>query len=179
MITKYKCNGCKKIKEIEFKSSFKEIDCHECNNFYGNNTFSYKFIGYFCPVCKHKLVQKHEGLVCKNYNCIMYFKLGKGWVYLENEKNRLDWTLKYKFDLNSFENSRTWLKLKSEILKRDNMTCQICKVQFVDLHVHHILPRYKNPELTFDKDNLITLCYKCHQKIHASEDKHYFGGKLK
>lgn len=31
-----------------------------------------------CPLCNRKLVQKRCGLVCKNHQCLFYWKLG-GW----------------------------------------------------------------------------------------------------
>jgi len=55
-------------------------------------------------------------------------------------------------------------KLKAQIRKRDNQTCQICKLRRDQLNqalsVHHIDYDKKN----YDPENLIALCRKCHAK---------------
>lgn len=128
-----------------------------------------------CPICNYVLYNKHEGLVCKNYKCIIGgFKCAKGWVYLNRKKedSSLFFTSKYDFDLESFRNKKKWLKLKSKILYEKGK-CEICGSNNY-LHVHHILPRSSNPELAMDIENLMVLCKNCHKEIHK-EDKYKFG----
>mgnify|MGYP001615462677 CR=1 FL=1 len=36
-----------------------------------------------CPICRRKLIRKKEGYVCKNWKCLLYWKLNVGWVYHE------------------------------------------------------------------------------------------------
>ena len=52
-------------------------------------------------------------------------------------------------------------KLRFEILKRDNFTCQYCgrKSPDVILQIDHIIPKSKNGK--DNKDNLITACFDC------------------
>jgi hypothetical protein len=59
--------------------------------------------------------------------------------------------------------------VKAYVLDRDNYSCQKCKKKNVKLHVHHIVFRSKNG--TDTPDNLITLCDKCHDKLHKWEFK--------
>lgn len=63
-----------------------------------------------------------------------------------------------------------WTKcLKEEVKKRDGYICQICRIieqDSVKLVVHH---RDSN-KFNNSKDNLITLCPKCHGKLHGSRD---------
>ena len=55
-----------------------------------------------------------------------------------------------------------WTKtLKRAVKERDHYICQICEIQD-DLVVHHIDCNKKN----CDMNNLITICRKCHSKIH-------------
>ena len=55
--------------------------------------------------------------------------------------------------------------------------CQECKKygRRVDGEVvHHIIHVDEAPELAFIDDNLITLCSKCHNKLHPEKGgKHY------
>jgi len=60
-------------------------------------------------------------------------------------------------------------KTKTEILKRDKYKCRICNNE-VNLHVHHIVPRQFGG--SHDKDNLITLCAKCHMHIETGDAEH-------
>jgi 5-methylcytosine-specific restriction endonuclease McrA len=126
-----------------------------------------------CPLCNHILYKRYEGMVCKNWKCKLYFKLERGWVLLNKErKNSLTFfRLKYDFDINRFENRKRWLKLKSKQIYQKKK-CEICGSN-IELHIHHILHRSSNPELTFDEENLIVLCKNCHLKIHK-DDKYKF-----
>jgi len=55
-----------------------------------------------------------------------------------------------------------WTKtLKKAIKERDHYTCNLCNNQD-DLVIHHIDYNKKN----CNPNNLITLCRKCHSKIH-------------
>jgi 5-methylcytosine-specific restriction endonuclease McrA len=55
--------------------------------------------------------------------------------------------------------------VRDEIFKRDNYKCQICGGTH-RLQAHHIYPGSTHPMLSNDVDNGITLCKKCHKKVH-------------
>lgn len=71
---------------------------------------------------------------------------------------------------------------KSIILERDNYTCRLCNSTLI-LQVHHIFPLIKiikqynlktlkqanECKFLWDIDNGLTLCKKCHTKIHRSD----------
>lgn len=75
-----------------------------------------------------------------------------------------------------------WRNKRKEILKRDNHECQWCKEKGIitidtgDLNrngrkknaliVHHIKELLDYPELRLENDNLITVCFECHEKHH-------------
>lgn len=130
-----------------------------------------------CPICALKLYKRNEGSVCKNSNCFLYFKLAKGWVYLDgNKNNNLNYFKdEYDFSIERFENKKRWLLLKNEVFHERGRKCEICHTE-ISLGVHHIIYRTQAPSLTFDKENLMVLCRRCHTKIHE-EDKHKFNLK--
>lgn len=60
----------------------------------------------------------------------------------------------------------TWTtKQAKHIFERDFYKCRICNGKD-DLNAHHIDPVWNNQKKGFDFDNLITLCFTCHNNIH-------------
>lgn len=56
---------------------------------------------------------------------------------------------------------------KERLFKRDNHKCQICGYDET-LTLHHIYGRKQCQILALDDNNLITLCFKCHQNYHRT-----------
>jgi len=53
------------------------------------------------------------------------------------------------------------------VLSRDGYRCTTCGATR-DLHVHHIVPRREGgPD---ELSNLVTLCFTCHERLHAERD---------
>ena len=57
-----------------------------------------------------------------------------------------------------------WLVMRRIVLKRDRRHCKNCGAHGTRLDVHHVVPI--NVGGTNNLGNLLTLCFKCHQKIH-------------
>ena len=75
-----------------------------------------------------------------------------------------------KFDYKDIK----WRKKRAAILRRDGYLCQMCKrygryTQATT--VHHIQHVDEHPELAFLDDNLISVCEKCHNKLHPEKIK--------
>ena len=70
-----------------------------------------------------------------------------------------------------FYTTQAWKDKRSEILRRDNHGCQMCKALCryeVATDVHHILNLLDHYDKRLDNDNLISLCHDCHYNIvHA------------
>ncbi|MDU8946113.1 HNH endonuclease [Ovoidimarina sediminis] len=68
------------------------------------------------------------------------------------------------YDRYSREVTKTtrWRRLRWQILKRDNFTCQDCGKMGDRLDVDHIVPVRDAPEKSFDPANLQSLCRECH-----------------
>lgn len=78
-----------------------------------------------------------------------------------------------------FYKSKAWCDLKDEVLTENHNECQLCKAEGKIRKaetVHHINYVHDRPELalskTFidvdgvEKQNLMPLCFDCHNKIH-------------
>lgn len=67
---------------------------------------------------------------------------------------------------------------RNEVYKRDRWTCRLCKkhCQRKNIVAHHIQLFADFPELRFVVDNGITLCRKCHIKIHRPGDNNKNNG---
>ena len=69
-----------------------------------------------------------------------------------------------KCDRSSFYKSSAWKKLRYKVLKTSNGKCALCGCGAADgvvLHVDHIIPRSKRPDLSLDANNLQVLCDAC------------------
>ena len=59
-----------------------------------------------------------------------------------------------------FYDSEAWRMLRYQALKRSNKRCELCGATS-KLHVDHIKPRSRYPELALRLDNLQVLCRDC------------------
>jgi 5-methylcytosine-specific restriction endonuclease McrA len=63
--------------------------------------------------------------------------------------------------IKSFYHSKDWLFLRYEALKKLPKKCACCAKTEGEMHVDHIKPRSKYPELELDFNNLQILCRDC------------------
>ena len=64
------------------------------------------------------------------------------------------------------ERFRQW---KKPLLVANDYRCQLCGIQMrTGLHLHHVLPYARFPELEFDTRNVLVLCNDCHREIHTN-----------
>jgi hypothetical protein len=64
--------------------------------------------------------------------------------------------------------SQEYINWRKSVFEKDNYICQGCGYeQGRILQAHHILSKKLFPHLILSIDNGITLCKKCHQKIHS------------
>lgn len=70
---------------------------------------------------------------------------------------------------NTWKGGRTTY-LRKQCLKRDNYTCKICGLYDPEIVcADHIKPKSQFPELSFNLDNLQTLCPNCHERKSRKE----------
>lgn len=63
--------------------------------------------------------------------------------------------------VDSFYRSRDWLEIRYAIIKKYGRECMACGQLRGSMHVDHIKPRSKYPELELQFDNLQILCKEC------------------
>ncbi len=119
----------------------------------------------FCSLCNKNLIDIKEKCCndCKD-------KLSKRHkIYKKDRKDIIE---------QKFYSSKDWLKVRNIIRNLDNNLCLMClenkELNNIDT-VHHIEELKENWSKRFEKDNLISLCESCHQKIH----KNYLISKVK
>ena len=84
-------------------------------------------------------------------------------------------------DVHAFYVTKEWKEKRQEVLLRDNYICQRClgkwnqqgidPVKKIKLSsakiVHHIKPMKDYFNKALDNDNLISLCFECHEKVEG------------
>lgn len=63
---------------------------------------------------------------------------------------------------------RTFKKFKKDTLLENEGHCPVCGLEccYEDLHIHHILPYSRFPQLWDDERNMLVCCTRCHSEIH-------------
>ena len=88
-------------------------------------------------------------------------------IGLKANKKHLE-RLGKNFDMTSMEYAYAIKSWSNTIKKLDNRMCKLCD-STEGINAHHIMPKSDFPELSFDLDNGITLCKKCHLKTHWND----------
>ena len=73
--------------------------------------------------------------------------------------------------------SKDWHTLRHMALERDNHLCQMClrKHRYTDAElVHHMIYVKSDFQKALDLDNLMCVCSKCHNRIHAKDEEEVF-----
>jgi hypothetical protein len=77
----------------------------------------------------------------------------------------------YRQDSRRKNRSGSHNKWANAVISRDAAICQHCGVTGVELHAHHIKSYRDYPELRFDVNNGLTLCFRCHWAIHTASNE--------
>lgn len=99
-----------------------------------------------CAICKVEIA--YGCTHCQHHKSTVW----KGGITPENERIR---------------RSKEYKDWREQVFERDNYTCQCCQTKGGYLHSHHIKSFAEYPELRFEIDNGVTLCIRCHRKIHC------------
>ncbi|UXR83217.1 HNH endonuclease signature motif containing protein [Staphylococcus sp. IVB6214] len=79
---------------------------------------------------------------------------------------------RYTYEYDWFYRSKAWRKIREVALDRDNHLCQKCledgKITDAKI-VHHIVYVDQDFNKALNLDNLMSVCQKCHNQIHAKD----------
>src|SRR3990167_834223 len=133
--------GCKIVRRLRFRpQTF--IECKKCGRKFGP-------------------IERLNRIFCSN-KCKVEYLQGEKHPAWEGGKSRETQRARAKMEY------KRW---RDTIFVRDNFTCWDCgkrskKGERIEINAHHIKGFAENKESRYDLDNGITLCVKCHRKIH-------------
>lgn len=102
----------------------------------------------------------------KNKRKLRRVKHKKTRVSKRKTQSKVEWLPRDEWEKQTtkFYNSRAWRELRYKVLRDFGGSCSCCGARASDgvrIHVDHIKPRSKYPELQLDKANLQVLCEDC------------------
>lgn len=119
------------------------------------------FRRYVAELEEKGFIKKQSGMNQRKPN---RYSFSFGWKPEEDKGTTVDY--------NEYMESDAWANKRFERLKKDNFQCQMCG-SAKNLNVHHVTYERLGNE---DMNDLVTLCNKCHSKVH-SKDKKRIGSK--
>ena len=158
---KFCSTECKYEHKRKTGRSFKDCTCKYCGKSF---KVERRLKGKYCSEeCYHLDTRIREERKC--FNCGKVFTLKKSAIQnCCSIECRREYQGKNKID-RTFYHTPEWKKVRIKTLARDDFRCVKCGDENAQLHVHHIKPVAKGG--TDELDNLMTLCLKCHRKIHG------------
>lgn len=156
------------------------MKCQKCNQekphtseYFYKNIKRKSGLETICKNCRIELKKRWRktprGIKCQRKSGRDFYSRNREKILQKSKEDRKNNPEKYKKESKILKEKRInkglgWIKLRFEILLRDNFTCQYCgrKSPEVILEVDHIFPRAKGGEL-LNKDNLITACFECNR----------------
>ncbi|AVQ34413.1 HNH endonuclease [Staphylococcus muscae] len=89
---------------------------------------------------------------------------------------------RYQYEHDWFYRSKAWERIREIALDRDNYLCQMCLEhgEITDAKiVHHIVYVDHDFSKALEIDNLMSVCQKCHNQIHAKDTNYKKENSLK
>lgn len=105
--------------------------------------------------------------------CKKNIPMGETYCDKHKPKRREYKDFKKKMNLDEEEkgrmSARKWRAVREKVLIRDAGCCRLCRLQNYGetrkLEVHHLRKRVDREDLTYDMDNLVTLCHMHHKML--------------
>jgi 5-methylcytosine-specific restriction endonuclease McrA len=120
-----------------------------------------------CYACWTSLAVKKSDFIARASGGYSEFKQAKEAWYLAKMKERRETEVQQQAWAPDFYDSKEWKRVRFDVLERHfakyGHWCLLCHNKFTPLHVDHIKPRSKYPELALDANNLQVLCHICNE----------------
>lgn len=157
------CNKSFKKRTGDYNRTEKSGKKHFCSKECSANSH---YVELKCSTCGKVYRRKKSRIYGKEYN----------FCSRECQDKNIDYILRgnehyfYKDGKSSGNRGKGWKRIRKQIRKRDNNTCQHCGITKDELNreldVHHVIPyrKFKNSEEANSLENLIALCPSCHHK---------------
>lgn len=144
----YSCCRCgKEIGESEPREVFEaNVYCGDCAFILGKITEKELLQNHYFSVGEIERAIIHNGEV--------YFSLCKKFPWERNSRDR---------------ECKEYKEWRISVFSRDNYTCQNCGQVGGVLNAHHIKSYKDYPRLRYSLKNGLTLCEKCHRKVHRKK----------
>ena len=188
---KIQCDNCnKEFEKYESKIGLHNFCCRECYlkyhskdvpqctciicgaTFKGDKYNSNKYCSRECYLKDHMIKNKER--VCPKCGKIFIAKASEdkycSWECYNNDRHMPSgedhWNWKGGVSkLNDKKDSNEYKKWRQSVYQKDNFQCVKCGSK-EKINAHHIYAWQFYPEKRYDIDNGMTLCEKCHIKIH-------------
>jgi ribosomal protein S27AE len=125
----------------------------------------HRILSEFCTPCQRKGYSQEKKKVCPICGKSFYAR-SKNHLFCSYECQKTNWA-KNNPDYYNGKFSSGWLKIRFEVFKRDNFTCQYCGRNVIEdgikLECDHIFPRGKGGKIDPPMEELVTSCFECNQ----------------
>ena len=171
-----KNNFCNRNCYLQFHS--KEVPICKCEicgkEFKGDKYNANRFCSRECYNTFHQIKNKERMCPCcgktfiatasKNIYCSQECHLQTLHLKIRGE-NHPNWKGGITKEMDLIRKSKEYQEWRLEVYKRDNFECVVCGSK-EKINAHHILGFKEYPEERFNVKNGVTLCEKCHIKVH-------------
>ena len=151
--------------KIKLQQEFDRVKGQELNKVDANRKqqFEEMINGDYLPTIEKTFVNRWQGRYGTSYQVDLEF-----WEknFLKLYRACLLGILSSHGDKIKRPNEETWAILRKSVLLEDGRVCSKCSNcdNDTEYHMHHIIPLYEYG--TNNKNNLVFLCQKCHQRQH-------------
>lgn len=130
----------------------------------------------YCGKCAFKLGIIDEETFVEE-NCYWAGRPKDVGAYIDEDGEVVIWDKRHKDPRTKknkdYRHNKQYQEWRTGVFARDNFTCAICGQVGGELNAHHIKPFKDYKKERYNVDNGITLCVKCHRRVHREKNKKY------